>query len=91
LYSLMVFSIACAAVSALWPVLLTQLLLSSGGTYSRTYEDGSIACGIPVFDAENWFWPAFQLYGVPLALLAASWRTITYCSNRLKLLRVARS
>lgn len=86
-YSLKGVSVAGVAVCALWLVLLSIFLLSTGGTYSRTYEDGSIACGIPVFTREEWFWPAFQLFGVPLALLAASWRTVTYCSGQIRMLR----
>jgi hypothetical protein len=41
-------SFACLAVAALWLILVTLFLLSTGGTYSRTFADGSIACGIPV-------------------------------------------
>ena len=84
LYSVMALSIICVAVSALWIALLSNFLLSTGGTYSRTYEDGGIACGIPVFTRDEWFWPAFQLFGVPLILLIASWRTIAYCSGQIK-------
>ena len=79
-------SIACVAASALWLILLTVFLLGTGGTYSRAYDDGSIACGIPVFTREEWFWPAFQLFGAPLAVFAASLRTIAYCSSRLRML-----
>jgi hypothetical protein len=59
-------------------------LLRSGGTYSQTFEGGSIACGIPVFPEGHQFWPAFSLFGAPAILLAACVRTVSYCSQRLR-------
>ena len=83
----MVLSIACIAISALWLVLLSIYVLSTGGTYSRTFADGSIACGISIFTKDEWFWPMFQLFGAPLTLLIAAWRTITYYSGQIKMLQ----
>jgi O-antigen ligase len=85
-HSLRGLSVVGAAACALWLVLLSMFLLSTGGTYSRTFEDGSVACGIPVFTREEWFWPAHQLFGAPLALLVAFWRTAAYSSGRVGML-----
>ena len=86
-YSLKGISVTVVTVCILWLILLSMFLLSTGGTYYRAFEDGSIACGIPVFTREEWFWPAFQLFGAPLAVLVASWRTVAYCSGRIKMLQ----
>ena len=86
-YSLKGVSVVGVAACALWLTLLSMFLLSTGGTYSRTFEDGSIACGIPVFTRGEWFWPAFQLFGAPLAVLVASWRAAAFCSGRIRMLQ----
>lgn len=67
-----------------WLVTISLLLLQSGGTYSATLEDGSIACRIPAFPEGRWFWPGFSLFGAPAILLMASVRTVVYSSRRLK-------
>ena len=71
-------------VCAVWLVAVALLLLRTGGTYSQSFEDGSLACGIPVFTEGGWFWPAFSLFGAPSILLAACVRTVEYCSRRLR-------
>ena len=84
LYILLLASAITGLACAVWLVAVVLFLLRSGGTYSQTFEDGSIACGIPVFAEGRWFWPAFSLFGAPALLLAASIRTISYCSRRLR-------
>ena len=86
-YSLKGISVTGVAVCMLWLVLVSVYLLSTGGTYSRTFEDGSIACGIPVFTREEWFRPVCRLFGAPLAVLVASLRTVAYCSGQIKMLQ----
>jgi len=88
LYGLLIPSITCIVLCSIWLVLFSTCLIASGGTYSRTLEDGSIACGIPIFDRDALFWAPFQLFGVPLILIGASWRTIAYCRQSLQLLRL---
>ncbi len=77
-----VSAIACLAC-AVWLLIAFLFLLQTGGTYSATLEDGSIACGIPVIPEGQRFWPAFSLFGAPAVLLAACVRTVNYCSRRL--------
>lgn len=86
-YSLKGVSIVGVCVFVLWLTLFSTFMLLTGGTYSRTYEDGSTACGIPIFTRQEWLWPAFQLLGVPIALLIAFWRTVSYCSGKIKMLQ----
>ena len=83
LHILMWVSAIAGLACAVWLVTVFLFLLQSGGTYSVTFEDGSIACGIPVFPEGQWFWPAFSLFGAPAVLLAACVRTVNYCSRRL--------
>lgn len=77
-------SAICLAAATVWLLVVSHFLLSTGGTYSRTFPDGSIACGIRVFTSNDWFWPGFRLFGAPLAVIAASGRTIGYCLTRLR-------
>ena len=77
-------SILCIMLCSMWLVLVTMFLIGTGGTYSRTFPDGSMACGIPVFTRDDWFWRVFQLFGVPLILIIASWQTIAYCRRGLQ-------
>lgn len=84
-------SISSALVCVLWLVAVSMSLLATGGTYSRSYPNGVIACQIPVFTEDYWFWPMFRLYGVPLFILLASMRTIGFCAERRKLARQAQS
>ena len=79
LYGLLIPSIICLVLCLTWLVLFSISLIGTGGTYSRTFPDGSIACGIPIFPRDEWFWPLFQLFGVPVVLVIASWQTIAYC------------
>ncbi len=83
LHILMWASAVAGLVCAVWLVAVLLLLWQSGGTYSATLEDGSIACRIPAFPEGRWFWPAFSLFGAPAVLLGACVRTVNYCSRRL--------
>ena len=84
LYSLLIPSITCIVLCSTWLVMISLYFLSTGGTYSQTLSDGSMVCHIPVFTRDSWFWAAFQLFGAPLALIIASWRTIAYCRTKVK-------
>lgn len=83
-YTVMGLSVAAGAGAVLWLLAVSMFLLATGGTYSRSYDDGTLVCGIPMFTREGWLWPAFSLFGAPFVVLAASWRTVVYCSGRLK-------
>lgn len=83
LYILLLLSAITGVACAVWLVVVVLFLWRGGGTYSQTFEDGSIACGIQVFPEGKWFWPAYSLLGAPAMLLAACVRTIAYCSRRL--------
>ena len=74
----------CLAAATIWLALVSLFLLATGGIYSRTFPDGSIACGIRVVTSDDWFWPAFRLFGAPLTVAAAARRTIGYCLARLR-------
>ena len=87
LYIVIGLSVAAGAGAVLWMLAVSMFLLATGGTYSRMYEDGTLEWGIPVFTGEEWFRPAFSLFGAPLVVLAASWRTVAYCASWLKVLR----
>jgi hypothetical protein len=78
LQSLMLVSAIVGLICAVWLVTVSLFLWQTGGTYSVTLEDGSIACRVPVFPAGEWFWPAFSLFGAPAILLAACVRTAIY-------------
>jgi hypothetical protein len=82
LYGLFIPSIICIVLCTTWLVLISNVLLATGGTYGYTTPDGDIVCGIPVFTQDDWSWPAFRLFGVPLVLIIASWRTIAYCRKK---------
>src|SRR6185295_15365699 len=81
-YGLLISSISCIVLCSVWLVLLSIYLIGTGGTYSRSFPDGTLACGRPIFTRDAWFWTGFQLFGVPLILMIASCRTIAYCRRR---------
>ena len=85
LYSVMSLSVVVGLGVLLWLVLVSIYLIGTDATYSQMYEDGSLQCRIPVFTKEEWFWPVFQLFVVPIIVLAVSWRTVTYCYGRIKM------
>ena len=76
LYSVISLSVVAGVGALLWLVVVSIYLIGTDATYSQMSEDGSLACRIPVFTKEEWFWPAFQLFVVPVIVLAASWRTV---------------
>lgn len=76
-------SLATVAAGA-WLVLVTSLLLATGGTVSYTTGNGVLMRRIPVFPADNWAMPMLVIYTVPAIVLTLSVRLTRYTLMKLR-------
>jgi len=72
-----------ASVAAVWLLAIVVFIVTTGGKYFQTFESGSMACGIPIFTAENWIYASLQLFVIPMMILVVSIRLLRRYSRRL--------